>query len=91
MSDKNSMLAVTVDIEDWYHLPPVTGAPSSKFQDVPSFFSKWNSRYDYLSKPTIKILELFQELNVKATFFIVADVVEHYPGLVEKYRRMDTR
>jgi peptidoglycan-N-acetylglucosamine deacetylase len=82
MRDNNSVLAVTVDIEDWYHLPPITGAPSSKFQDVPTFFSKWRSRYDYLSEPTTKVLDLLQELDIKATFFIVADVVDHYPGLV---------
>jgi peptidoglycan-N-acetylglucosamine deacetylase len=78
-----NILAITVDIEDWYHLPPITGAPSSKYKDVPSFFSKWNSRYDYLTKPTKSVLDLLQELNIKATFFIVADVAEHYPGLIE--------
>lgn len=79
----SNILAITVDIEDWYHLPPITGAPSSKYKDVPSFFSKWNSRYDYLSQPTKSVLDLLQELNIKATFFVVADVVEHYPGLIE--------
>jgi peptidoglycan/xylan/chitin deacetylase (PgdA/CDA1 family) len=78
-----SFLSITVDIEDWYHLHPITGVPTSMYKDVPSFFSKWNSRYDYLSKPTKRVLDLLQELNIKATFFIVADVVEHYPGLIE--------
>lgn len=77
------MLAVTVDIEDWYHLAPITGAPASKFRDVPDFFNQWHSRYDYLSKPTINVLNILQELSIRATFFVVADVVEHYPGLVE--------
>lgn len=78
------MLAVTVDIEDWYHLPPITGAPSSKFKDVEHFFSEWNSSYDYLSEPTKRVLDLLEELNIRATFFIVADVVQRYPGLVEQ-------
>jgi peptidoglycan-N-acetylglucosamine deacetylase len=83
MRDNNGTLTITVDIEDWYHLPPITGLPSSKFTDVPSFFNNWNSRYDYLSQPTKKVLDLLQELDIKATFFIVADVVDHYPGLIE--------
>ena len=84
MNNTNNFVALTVDIEDWYHLPSITGAPSSKFKDVPAFFNKWNGRYDYLSEPTYKILTLLKEFDTKTTFFIVADVVEHYPGLVEK-------
>ncbi len=78
-----NFIAVTVDIEDWYHIPSVTGSPFSKFKDVGEFFSKWNKRYDYLSEPTKKILTMLDKLNIHATFFVVADVVEHYPGLVE--------
>ncbi len=35
-----NFIAVTVDIEDWYHIPSVTGSPFSKFKDVDEFFSK---------------------------------------------------
>lgn len=78
------MIAITVDIEDWYHLPSITGTPYSKYKDVPTFFNNWKSRYDYLRKPTERVLDMLQELDIKATFFVVADVVEHCPGLVEK-------
>jgi peptidoglycan/xylan/chitin deacetylase (PgdA/CDA1 family) len=84
MVNNTNKLAVTVDIEDWYHLPPVTGAPKSTFCDVPMFHDKWKSRFDYLSKPTIQVLEMLKELNIKATFFVVADIIEYYPGLLEK-------
>ncbi len=84
MNTGANQLAMTVDIEDWYHLPPITGAPTSVFKDVPTFFSKWNSRFDYLSKPTARVLEILEEFNIKATFFVVADVVKYYPGLLEK-------
>jgi peptidoglycan/xylan/chitin deacetylase (PgdA/CDA1 family) len=77
-----AVTAVTVDLEDWYHLPPVTGAKSSSFKDVPTFFTKWRGRFDYLSKPTYRVLDILEELDVKATFFVVADMVENYPGLV---------
>lgn len=75
-------LSVTVDIEDWYHTPSVC-ATSSLYKDVDEFFEKWRGRYDYLSEPTGRVLSLLDEFNIVTTFFVVADVVEHYPGLVE--------
>ena len=80
-----STLSITVDIEDWYHIPSVTGSPFSVYKDVPEFFKGWKGRYDYLSlrKPTERVLDMLDEYEVTATFFVVADVVEHYQGLVE--------
>jgi len=77
------LVAVTIDIEDWYHGPSVTGAPYGAFEDVSAFFAKWNDRYDYLSEPTRDILDLLSQFDIRATFFVVADVLENYPGLVE--------
>jgi peptidoglycan/xylan/chitin deacetylase (PgdA/CDA1 family) len=79
----NNSLSITVDVEDWYHIPSVCGSPFSVYKDVHEFFENWNNRYDYLSEPTKRVLDLFDEYNVKATFFVVADVVDNYPGLVE--------
>ena len=31
-------LSITVDIEDWYNIPSVTGSPFSVYKDVPEFF-----------------------------------------------------
>ena len=81
---KGSKLAVTVDIEDWYHVPAVTASSFSQYKDVEEFFDNWSGRYDYLSKPTHRTLDMLDELDVKATFFIVADIVDNYPGLVEE-------
>jgi len=30
-----------------------------------------------------RVLDMLDEFDIKATFFVVADVVEHYQGLVE--------
>jgi len=79
----HSQLAVTVDIEDWYHIPSVCGSPFSVYDDVDEFFEKWTDRYDYLTEPTNRVLTLFAEYDIRATFFVVADVIQHYPGLVE--------
>ncbi|MGB3457749.1 MAG: polysaccharide deacetylase family protein [Halobacteriota archaeon] len=77
-------LSITVDIEDWYHIPSVTGSPFSVYKDVDEFFEGWTGRrYDYLTDPTRRVLDMLDEYDVKTTFFVVADVVEHYPGLME--------
>ena len=80
---RNRSLSITVDIEDWYHIPSVCGSSFSVYKNVNEFFEKWNKRYDYLSEPTRKILDILDEFNITATFFIVADVADHYPGLIE--------
>lgn len=77
-------LSITVDLEDWYHIPSVCGSPFSVYAGVDDFFSKWYHRYDYLSEPTARVLDLLDEFGVTATFFIVADILNRYPGLVER-------
>jgi len=78
-----SQLAVSVDVEDWYHVPAVTGSSFSEYDDVGEFMSEWNEEYDYLTEPTHRTLDLLDTFGITATFFIVADVVDHYPGLVK--------
>lgn len=78
-----SKVAVSVDVEDWYHVPAVTGSSFAAYDSVDSFFEAWDDRYDYLTAPTHRTLDLLDDLGVRATFFVVADVVERYPGLVE--------
>ena len=57
-------LSVTVDIEDWYHIPSVTGSPFSVYKDVEEFFERWNEKYDYLSDPTGRVLDLLDEFDI---------------------------
>jgi peptidoglycan/xylan/chitin deacetylase (PgdA/CDA1 family) len=75
-------IALSVDIEDWYHTPMVTGSSFSAFRDVNEFFKNWQGSYDKITGPTLKILDLFTELKITATFFVVADVVSKYPEIV---------
>ncbi len=77
------IMSVTIDIEDWYHVPAVCGSSFSKYKDTGDFFSKWNGKYDYLTEPTMQTLDMLEELDIHATFFIVAEVVNRYPGLVK--------
>jgi len=83
MGNTHNNLAITIDIEDWYHIPSVCGSPFSVYKNTDDFFATWNERYDYLTEPTTRVVNLLRESDIKATFFIVADVVRRYPGLVE--------
>jgi peptidoglycan-N-acetylglucosamine deacetylase len=83
MGNIHNSLTLTIDIEDWYHIPSVCGSPFSVFRNTDDFFDTWKDRYDYLTDPTSRVLDILREYGVKATFFIVADVVRRYPGLVE--------
>jgi hypothetical protein len=40
--------SLTLDVEDWYHIPSVCGSAFSQFRDVDEFFEKWDGRYDYI-------------------------------------------
>jgi peptidoglycan/xylan/chitin deacetylase (PgdA/CDA1 family) len=83
MGKTNNSLAITVDIEDWYHIPSVCGSPFSAYRDTDDFFARWGERYDYLTYPTQRVLDVLRTHDIKATFFVVADVARHYPGLIE--------
>ena len=76
-------IALTIDIEDWYHTPAITGSNFSLYPDVFTFMETWKNKFDFLSNPTTRVLDILDELNLKATFFVVADVIDFYPGLVE--------
>jgi peptidoglycan/xylan/chitin deacetylase (PgdA/CDA1 family) len=76
-------LSVTIDVEDWYHIPSVCSSPFSVYKTVEEFFEDWSSGYDYLTEPTMRVLNLLDEFRIEATFFVVGDVVKRYPGLVE--------
>ena len=39
-ASRESILAVTVDIEDWYHVPMVTGSPLARYRTVDDFFEE---------------------------------------------------
>ncbi len=61
-------ISITIDIEDWDHIPSVTGSPFSVYTDVDEFFDKWKGRrYNYLSlrKPTKRVLDMLDEFDVR--------------------------
>ena len=81
---KKPLFSITVDVEDWYHVPAVCGSSFSKYKDTSEFFDSWKGRYDYLTRPTYRIIDLLSEFGIRGTFFIVAEVVERYGNLVKE-------
>lgn len=83
---KNSHIAFSVDLDDWYHTPLIAGANFSHYKTVNHFFENWTDRYDYVTKPSLELLNILEEYDVKATFFVIADMVDRYPELMERLK-----
>jgi len=71
--------ALTVDVEDYYMV--------SAFSDIVKF-EDWHKYESRVEKNTCKILELFEEQNVKATFFVLGWIARRYPNLVREIHTM---
>ena len=67
--------AMTVDVEDYFHV--------AAFKDVidPKDWDTWPCRVE---KNTDNLLALFDQANIKITFFVLAWVAERYPALVKR-------
>jgi polysaccharide deacetylase family protein (PEP-CTERM system associated) len=65
--------ALTIDVEDYYMV--------SAFADVVKF-EDWHRYESRVENNTYRLLDLLSEYGVKATFFILGWVAEHYPELV---------
>ncbi|WP_300156600.1 polysaccharide deacetylase family protein [Solidesulfovibrio sp.] len=78
-------LAVTVDMDEWYHCRWATGSPRSRWKDTAAFF---RDRYGSdrpageIREPMARVLALFARRGVRATFFILGEMAEAYPDLV---------
>ena len=64
--------ALTIDLEDWYHPEFVT-----KF--VPA-----HQRKDQVEDAVKPLLQLLDRYNVSATFFVLGQVAERHPELIER-------
>jgi polysaccharide deacetylase family protein (PEP-CTERM system associated) len=80
-------LVISIDLDEWYHARWVTGSKISRYPDTLSFFREVYNldrpRGD-IEKPTIEILEMLEEFNIKATFFILGEIAGYYPHLVKE-------
>src|SRR5256884_5596398 len=65
--------ALTVDVEDYFHVAAL--APSIHRDS-------WISRESRVVGNTQKLLAIFEEFDVRGTFFVLGWVAERYPQLV---------
>lgn len=89
MEKINNRIAFSVDLDDWYHTPLVAGANFSHYPTVNAFFKTWKERYDYVTEPSFRLLDLLEKYSVKATFFVIADMVERYPELMQRLKESE--
>ena len=67
--------AMTVDVEDYFHVSIFDGlVPKSEWESLPS----------RVEPNTERLLQIFAEANVTATFFVLGWVAERHPNLVRR-------
>jgi peptidoglycan/xylan/chitin deacetylase (PgdA/CDA1 family) len=80
-------VVLSVDLDEWYHCRWATGSARSRWRDTAQFFRE-HYRSDRpageLTAPTRRVLDLFDRLGVKGSFFILGEVARFYPELVRE-------
>ncbi len=71
-ADESVVNAMSVDVEDYFHV--------SAFEIVPR--SAWDSMESRVCANTERLLDIFDEFDVRGTFFVLGWVAERYPALV---------
>lgn len=80
-------VVLSVDLDEWYHCRWATGSARSRWKDTATFFREhYNADRPAgeLEAPTRRVLDLFERLGVRSTFFILGEVAVFYPDLVEE-------
>lgn len=67
--------AITIDVEDYFHV--------SAFSDIVRV-TEWDKYECRVERNTQKLLQIFSDADVKATFFILGWVAQRYPGVVRE-------
>lgn len=69
------MQLFTVDLEDWFHILDSEAVP---------MIESWSELETRLEANTNKILEILDQNNIKALFFVLGWVAERFPNLVRR-------
>jgi len=77
-------IAFSVDIEDWYHNPAVVGSSFSKYKTIEDFVKEQSYDYKKFLKPFDITIQLLNNFGIKATFFIVGEMAQRFPYIVEQ-------
>jgi peptidoglycan-N-acetylglucosamine deacetylase len=87
-TNKQNNIALSFDIEDWYHGAAITGSSFSLYKDLNAFLADGDAdKNDCITEETIRILEILDELDIRATFFVVADVAIRYKRIAQALKK----
>ena len=78
---------LSVDLDEWYHCRWATGSPRARWKDTAAFFREHygqDAPTGELREPTRRILDLFDRLRIRGTFFVLGEVATFYPDLVRE-------
>jgi polysaccharide deacetylase family protein (PEP-CTERM system associated) len=78
MQGKNSgkkLFILTIDLEEWFHILDIKRSNGC---------GEWSRYETRIFDNTSKILHLFRENNLKATFFVLGWIAKKYPDLVRQ-------
>lgn len=67
--------ALTIDVEDYFQV--------SAFSDIVDY-KDWDRHDSRVERNTFRMLQLFSDAGVKATFFVLGWVASRYPGIVRE-------
>src|SRR5215467_14057594 len=73
--DPNGTCIFSVDVEDWFHILQIPGAPG---------IADWDSLPSRVEMDFLRLLDLFDETGVKVTCFFLGWVGERFPNLVRE-------
>lgn len=80
-------IALSFDVEDWYHTTMVSGSSFSQFGSSQEFFEKQKGQVnDLITRETEILLGILEKLGICCTFFVVAEITERYPEIVKLLR-----
>ncbi len=66
---------LSVDVEDYFHAEAITGHIGR---------NDWDTLQSRVVKNTYRVLDLLSEHNVRATFFVLGWIADHFPHLVRE-------
>ncbi len=78
MTGKLITNAMTVDVEDYFHVTAFANSLSR---------ADWSSQEVRVERNTRQLLEMFDRRGVRATFFVLGWVTERLPGLIRELHR----
>ena len=85
MSSRQNLCLLSVDVEDWFHLVGV--GLDYQFNRPHGGIASWETRTCRVDYNTRWILDLLDEYQDRATFFVLGWVAERFPDLVLEIHR----